>query len=282
MKNWTCCILSVVLMFTSSVWETKWVKEASSFFLSFFMGIEECATEKEVYIDLSQTEISDEMKIEIENIRKEISLEQPEKTEKKPTVLIYHTHTDEAYFKGENDYVETSAGRTKNQQYSVVAVGDKLKTELENYGFTVIHDKTDNVSPGFNKAYQTSYETIEKYIGKADVFIDLHRDAYYGQNPNYVENKENNAARLCFVVAKGENYTYKPKWQENYKLAQKMTDTLNEICPKICKDVIFKDTRFNQHVSDKCLLIEVGNEKNGIAEAKESAKIIAEAFNVLF
>ncbi len=282
MKNWTCCILSVVLIFTSSVWQISWVKEAWSFFLSFFMGMEDCAVQKEIIIDLSQNNVSDEMKIEIENIKKQISLEKTEKQPQKPTVLIYHTHTDEAYFKGENDYVETSVGRTKNQQYSVVAVGDKLKTELENYGFTVIHDKTDNVSAGFNKAYQTSYETIKSYIGKVDVFIDLHRDAYYGQNPNYISNENNNAARLCFVVANGENYTYKPNWQENYKLAQKLTDSLNEICPKICKDVIFKNTRFNQHVADKCLLIEVGNEQNDINEAKESAKIIAEAFNTLF
>lgn len=282
MKNWTCCILSVVLMVTSSVWQISGIKEATSLFLSFFMGIEDTETQREIIIDLGENDISDEMKIEIENIKKQISLEKTEKQEKKPTVLIYHTHTDEAYLKGEQDYVETSVGRTKNQEYSVVEVGNKLKTELENYGFTVIHDKTDNVSPGFNKAYQTSYETIKSYIGKVDVYIDLHRDAYYGQNPNYVKNEENNAAQLCFVVAKGENYTYKPNWQENYKLAQKLTDSLNEICPQICKDVIFKNTRFNQHVGNMCLLIEVGNEKNDLAEAKESAKVIAKAFNMLF
>ena len=282
MKKWTCCILSVVLMATSSVTNKVDLKTVTSFFLSFFMGIEAVETEKEIYIDLGEEDITSQMKIEIENIKKQISLEQIEKQEKKPTVLIYHTHTDEAYLKGDNDYVETSVGRTKNQEYSVVAVGAKLKEELEKFGFTVIHDKTDNVSPGFNKAYQTSYETISPYIGKVDIYIDLHRDAYYGQKNNYVEYNKKPAAKICFVVANGENYTYKPNWQENYKLAQKFTDTLNEICPEICKDVIFKNSRFNQHVSESCLLIEFGNEQNTLNEVKESAIIVAEAFNVLF
>lgn len=282
MKKWTCCILSVVLMATSSVNYKVDLKTATSFFLSFFMGIEAVEAEKEIYIDLGEENITSEMKIEIENIKKQISLEKNEKKEKKPTVLIYHTHTDEAYLKGDSDYVETSVGRTKNQEYSVVAVGAKLKEELEKFGFTVIHDKTDNVSPGFNKAYQTSYETISPYIGKVDIYIDLHRDAYYGQKPNCVKYNEKSAAKVCFVVANGENYTYKPNWQENYKLAQKFTNTLNEICPEICKDVIFKNSRFNQHVSESCLLIEFGNEQNTLNEVKESAIIVAEAFNMLF
>ena len=279
MKKWTCCILSFMLMTTSVIGDYLNLEGATSFFLSFFMGIEQDA--KEVFIDFEKNS-DDEMQIEIENIKRQISFETSEKTEKRPTVLIYHTHTDEAYLKGEYDYVETSVGRTKNQNYSVVAVGDKLKTELENFGFTVIHDKTDNVAKGFNNAYETSYETIKPYIGKVDIYIDLHRDAYYGQKTNYVTNNDKKAAQICFVVAKGENYTYKPKWQENLKLAQKLTDKLNEICPNLCKDVVFKNSRFNQHVSDSCLLIEMGNEQNTLSEVTESATIVAEAFNLLF
>ncbi len=283
MKNWTCLLLSFVLLFTSAFSEHDALKKTTSFFLKIFMGIEAQSAEKEIVIDFSQDILTDDMQIEIENIKAEICLEEklPLK-EKRPRILIYHTHTDEAYLKGDQDYVETSTGRTKNQDYSVVAVGNTLKKSLENYDFTVIHDKTDNVSKGFNQAYQTSYETIEPYIGSVDVFIDLHRDAYMGQKTNTVEKDNVKYAHICFVVAKGENYTYKPKWQENYKLAQKLTDKLNEICPGICKDIIFKNTRFNQHVSDSCILIEMGNEENTLDEVKASAEVVAQAFNILF
>ncbi len=280
MKNWTCYILSFALVVAASLPNAK---AYTNNVLSYFLGIEPENSSQQVFVDFKREEVSDEMKIEIENIKKQIQIEKNETyTKERPTVLIYHTHTDEAFYKGDEDYVETSAGRTKNQDYSVVAVGAKLKEELEKYGFTVIHDKTDNVSAGFNKAYQTSYETIQPYIGKVDVFIDLHRDAYYGQNPNGVIVGDKKAAKVCFVVANGENYTYKPNWQENYKLAQKLTDTLNEICPKICDEVIFKNSRFNQHVSTSCLLIEFGNEKNTLEEVKESAVVMAQAINILF
>jgi len=280
MKNWTCYILSAVLLVASSLPNTK---KAANTFLSFFLGIGNEGAESAVFVDLEQAEISDEMKIEIENIKNQIYLEKNEnKKSELPTVLIYHTHTDESFFKGDADYVETSVGRTKNQEYSVVAVGAKLKEELENYGFTVIHDKTDNVSAGFYSAYDTSYKTIKPYIGKVDVFIDLHRDAYYGQKPNYVTFKDKQAAKVSFVVANGEDYTYKPNWKENFILAQKLTDSLNEICPGICNDVIFKDSRFNQHVSKSCMLIEFGNEKNSLSEVKESATIVAQAIYMLF
>lgn len=283
MKNWTCCILSFALLCMSAFSEFDITKNTTNAFLGFFMGLEAENTNKELVIDFSQDIVSMDMQIEIDNIKAQILREENTlKTETRPKILIYHTHTDEAFLHDGQDYVETSAGRTKNQDYSVVAVGKALRNSLEEFGFSVIHDKTDNVSKGFNQAYQTSYETIEPYIGSVDVFIDIHRDAYLGQNPNSIKTENGNYAYVCFVVAKGENYTYKPNWQENYKLAQKLTDKLNEICPGICKDIIFKNTRFNQHVSDSCLLIEVGNEQNTLTEVKSSAQIIAQAFNMVF
>lgn len=281
MRNWTCCVLSFVLLFTSSFSGSDVVKKVTSFFFEAVFGIGK-EEEREIVIDLSVQELPEDMQIEIQNIKAEILAENKNEKAEKPDILIYHTHTDEAYLKGEQDYVETSLGRTKDDKYSVVAVGNSLRNALEGFGFTVIHDKTDNVSKGFNRAYQTSYETIEKYIGETEVFIDLHRDAYYGQNPNTVIHNNKEYARICFVVAKGENYTYKPNWQENYKLAQKLTDKLNEICPDIARDIIFKDTRFNQHVSDACLLIEMGNEQNTLEQVKSSAEMVAEAFNMIF
>ena len=55
---------------------------------------------------------------------------------------------------------------------------------------------------------------------------------------------------------------------------------MNELCPGIAKGIIFKDkTRFNQHVSGSCLLIEMGNEQNTLEQVKASAEIVAAAMN---
>lgn len=290
MKKWTCCLLSAVLLTVFSVNPAS--NENSEDFVgfvlkkavSFFMGIdgEKLNNDTEgvfVTVDLTKDE---DFSLEIEKIKGETVIESNENelsetSDNKNRVLIYHTHTDEAYFKGDLEYTETSVGRTGDNNYNVVNVGEKLKAELEMRGFTVTHDSANNLKNGFNKAYQTSYETIKPYIGETDIYIDLHRDAYMGKEPNFLTADGNEYAYVCFVVAKGENYTDKPHWQENYKLAQKLTDKMNELCPGIAKDIVFKNTRFNQHVSDSCLLIEMGNERNSLAQVRASAEIVAEA-----
>lgn len=280
MKKWTCSILSFVLLTLSAFSPTEFSFKSDVLYsaFSFFLGIEAEKTSKEIYIDLAPESISQSMQIEIDNINAQL-LREDFKVQKANTILLYHTHTDEAFLKGDQDYVETSLGRTKDQNYSIVKVGDIFKTSLQNFGFTVIHDKTDNVRNGFYNAYDTSYETIKQYIGKVDVYVDMHRDAYSGKEPNFITNEGKEYAYIAFVVANGENYTYKPNWQENYKIAKLLNDKLNELCPGISKGIIFKDKRFNQHVSDSCLLIEMGNEKNTLGQVEASAELVAQAFS---
>lgn len=261
--------------------------------VSFFMGIDAKNGENVIAVAVDLTN-DEKFSLEIEKINKETAYggkeekneatdsetsENDEKNETVKKVLIYHTHTDEAYFKGDAQYVETSVGRTADNNYNVVNIGEKLKEELEMRGFAVTHESANNLKNGFNKAYQTSYETIKKYIGETDIYIDLHRDAYMGTEPNFISANGKEYAHVCFVVAKGENYNDKPHWQENYKLARKLTDKMNELCPGIAKDIIFKNTRFNQHVSDSCLLIEMGNERNTVEQVRASAEIVASAMD---
>lgn len=294
MKKWTCCILSVIMLIAFSYPNSKNVTlDADNTSVSvdenpiftaikgiteFFLGIRK-SEGKEIVVDLTSVP-SEEMLIEIEKIEplEKPNIESESKPQQKmPTVLIYHTHTDEAYLKGNKNYLETSVGRSLDQNYNVVAVGDALKQALEDEGFTVIHDKTDNVSESFSNAYQKSYETIKQYIGSVDIYIDLHRDAYYGQDRDVVFSGEV-YSHICFVVANGQNYSQKPNWQENYALALSLTEKVNSIVPNMANDIIFKSARYNQHVSTSSLLIEMGHEENDIEAVKRSAKIVAQAF----
>ena len=64
----------------------------------------------------------------------------------KPEVLIYHTHTNENYNANMPD--------SYNEETNVVGAGDVLEMELENnYGISVIHDKTDHC-----RSYNDSYK----------------------------------------------------------------------------------------------------------------------------
>ncbi len=204
----------------------------------------------------------------------------PEPTKKPITVLIYHTHNDESYYKGTKKYIETDIGRSFDEKYNVIAVGEALKKKLERYGFYVEHDKSDNVSDGFNYAYDTSLKNIKNRGKNYDIYIDLHRDAYAQTDKNYITDalgKEYAFIRL--VVANGKNYKEKPNYSLNYKFAEKLNNKMNLILSGITKEIFIKDARLNQHLSGKCLLIEIGNEKNDLSQVINSTDIIAKALD---
>ena len=128
-----------------------------------------------------------------------------------PQILIYHTHTQEAYRQIEGEeYVETGSWRTADHDQSVVAVGEAIKQELEEYGFTIVHDTTNHEPPELSTSYTRSLETMEKYVedySMISMFIDVHRDAYgdveAGKN-DYVVVNGDECARVMFVVGTGE------------------------------------------------------------------------------
>ena len=127
-----------------------------------------------------------------------------------PQILIYHTHTQEAYrqIPGE-EYVETGSWRTADEEQSVVAVGEALKKELEAYGYIVMHDTTNHEPPKLATSYSRSVQTMLQYQRQYPtlrVFIDLHRDAYgdiEAGSKDYVTVGGDECARIMFVVGTG-------------------------------------------------------------------------------
>ncbi len=201
-----------------------------------------------------------------------------------PQILIYHTHTQEAYNPTDEDaYVASGSWRTHDEDHSVVAVGEVLKKELESYGFSVIHDTTDHEPPKLSTAYSRSLTTMLEYQQEYPtlrVFIDLHRDAYNdieAGSKDYVTVDGQQCARVMCVVGTGENYegSEKPNYESNVKLAQALTSGLEDICDGFTRPIRVKPGRYNQQVSDMCLLIEVGHNANSLEQALNSAPYIA-------
>ena len=206
------------------------------------------------------------------------------KIEGRPVVLIYHTHTTEAY-RQTNDctYRESGDFRTKEQDKNIVAVGEKLKSQLESLGFIVYHNVTDHEPPKLATSYDRSVVTMEKYKNEynVDIFIDLHRDAAsVEKNSNdvvIIDGKR--CARLMFVVGKGTKYQVKPDFSSNFKLASLITDNLEDVASGLTRDVRVKDGRYNQHLSSMSLLVEVGHNANTLEEAMNSVYYLASAIS---
>ena len=75
--------------------------------------------------------------------------------------------------------------------------------------------------------------------------------------------------------ATGAGFDERPDWPQNLELAQALTDAINAAAPGVARDVKIKTGRFNQHVSTSALLIEVGNNRNTLAQALAACPVIA-------
>ena len=201
------------------------------------------------------------------------------------TVLIYHTHTNEAYRQTTADpYRETDAWRTDDQAHSVVRVGEALTDLLTARGFRVTHDVTDHEPPELGTAYERSLKTITGYPETFDLYIDLHRDAYTPAvyKTVAVEAGGANVAQLMFLVGNGKGFDDDPAYfPRNLTYARKLTERLNQRAPGLCQEVLIKNGRYNQHVG-LSILVEAGHNRNSLMEAVASmpflADVIAETF----
>jgi len=202
-----------------------------------------------------------------------------------PKVLIYHTHNTEAYEQTEDStYEESGEWRTYENDKNIVAVGALLAKMLrEEYGFSVIHDKSDHEPPKLSTAYSRSLETMERYKREYPslvMFIDVHRDAGGENTAVTIDGKP--TARLMFVVGTGEGATgtgfgEMPDFESNYALASAISGHISAEHPGLMRNIRVKTGRYNQHVSSQCLLVEVGDNMNTLEEALNAIPHLAEA-----
>ncbi|MEN6339282.1 MAG: stage II sporulation protein P [Clostridiaceae bacterium] len=200
-----------------------------------------------------------------------------------PTILIYHTHATESYRKGKLDtYVETESGRTRDNNFNVVAVGEALAEALRAHGFTVIHDTTNVEGEDITSAYSRSLEIMQQYDG-IDLYIDLHRNAsgQKGKSDNTVLIGETPCAKLFFVVGTGigtyeGEYDTLPDWKSSYTFATSVMQAIAEKEPTLVKPIRLKVGRFNQHMG-LCLLAEIGTNADTLAAALNTVPYLADA-----
>ena len=198
-------------------------------------------------------------------------------------VLIYHTHTHEAYQMTEQEaYTPLENWRTDDNDHNIVRVGDELADELEKRGFEVVHDDSDFEQDDLSSSYSRSLEALlQRSAEEFDLIIDLHRDAYVEGAQLTCSYAGRKTANLMVLIGKGDSFQEKPHFQENYALACALTERINGLCPGLGRDVMVKTGRYNQHFSDHSLLIEVGSNGNTLEEALCSMPILADAIEEL-
>lgn len=199
-------------------------------------------------------------------------------------IIIFHTHTCESYTPSEKyPYEQTGNYRTTDLNYTVSRVGDELEKYLGVYGFNVLHDRTYHDYPAYTGSYSRSLNTVQGLLNQksSDIIIDLHRDAI-GSNSNYdptVKIGDDYVAQIMFVMGSNGGGLSHPNWQTNLQFAVKIQKKANELYPGLFKPMIFRNSRYNQHLGKAACIIEVGATGNTLEQCLNSMKYLSEVMN---
>ncbi|MBQ1931580.1 MAG: stage II sporulation protein P [Lachnospiraceae bacterium] len=194
-----------------------------------------------------------------------------------PKVLIHHTHATE-YFADSDP---------KDESTLIVGVGDYLEELLETrYGIQVIHDRT--VYP-YNEAYSQALKHVGAILAEnptIEVFIDLHRDA--GGTKKYTVNVDGKeTAHLMFFNGLSHNskgpieYLPNENQQANLAFSFQMKMAGDSLYPGLCKRNYLKAYRYNLHVLPRAVIVEVGDHRNTLQEAKNAMEPLARILHLI-
>ena len=206
-----------------------------------------------------------------------------------PTVLIVHTHATEGY-KNDGQYQESDAYNTLDNNYNMIAVGDRLAQLLRAQGISVIHDRT-NHNKDYLKAYQSSRKSVSDYLEEypsIQLVLDLHRDAFGANDEEIRKNaltatyNGKKAAKIMFVVtaAGSGNKMPHPNWKENAAAVFKFRLVLESIFPGITYKTWVQTApkhNYNQHLHTGSMLLEIGAVGNTQQEAFNTVEVLAQA-----
>ena len=248
--------------------------------ISFFYNIDNNDTKSTFTFNPFQVSEDSISKLPTNNDRKNTQIYNPslkkEIDKSKPEILIYHSHTTENYNAAEPE--------SSDENTNVVGVGDVLSNELEeNYGISVIHDKTDHCI-SYNDSYTRSGESVDKYLkqyGDFKMVIDLHRDSIEDKSVTTTQVYGMSASKIMFVNAKNST-----RYDKNKELTDKVFNKTAELFPSLPIKILTYNrgkNAFNQSKSDGCLLFEIGSNTNTPEESKVTAqcmaRVIAEILN---
>ena len=183
-----------------------------------------------------------------------------------PMVLLYHTHTTEAF---------SGVTRTRDADKNVVAVGEGVARSLKAAGIGVVHDATIHDDPAFNGSYTRSAQTMRKNLKQfpsIQVTLDIHRDTMTSKNGTrykptvLVDGKK--ACQIMIISGCDDDGSLGfPDWEQNLRLAVRLQKGAASLFPNLMRPLNFSPNRYNEQITKGSLLVEFGTEVNTLDEA---------------
>ena len=207
-----------------------------------------------------------------------------DKEKEGPKVLIYHTHSQEAF-------QDSRSGEVSD---TIMGMGAYLTKILnDTYGIPTLHHEGvyDLIDGNMDrsKAYQLAEPQVQKILKEnpsIEVVIDLHRDGV-GESTHLVTDiGGKQTAQIMFFnglsrsKANGDiGYLSNPYIEDNLAFSLQMQLAAAKMYPGFTRRIYLKSYRYNMHLKPKSLLIEAGAQTNTVEEMKNAMVVLAKTLD---
>lgn len=199
-----------------------------------------------------------------------------------PKILIYHTHSQEAF-------ADSVPG---DKSTTIVGVGERLTQILtDTYGYKVLHHTGEYDVKVRDDAYAQSLPAIEKLLAEnpsIEVVIDLHRDQMPEGTKLLMDLDGRPTARFMFFNGMSRtrktgniSYLYNENLQDNLRFSFQMQLTAAKYYPGLTRKIYLKSYRYNMHLKPKTLLVELGAQNNTVEEAMNACDPLAHILDLV-
>lgn len=179
-------------------------------------------------------------------------------------IAVYHTHSDESY-------VPTDGAASIYANGGILKVGDSFSSRLRELGVGVLHSKRPH-DPHDANAYIRSRRTAVQLLQQNPMaLIDVHRDA---APPDVYSTKiqGNPVTRVKIVIGRSN-----PRFSANLQFAKQLKAELDRSQPGVVQGILLTKGNFNQDLSPRAILVEVGAHTNSRYAAQRGIALFADA-----
>lgn len=199
-----------------------------------------------------------------------------------PQILIYHTHSQEAFADSVPGDVNTG----------IVGVGEYLTQVLtEQYGYRVLHHTGQYDVETRDNAYSRALPEVEQLLAKnpsIQVVIDLHRDEVAQDTRLVTELQGRSTAKFMFFNGLSRtrktgdiDYLRNENQEANLAFSFQMQLKAAEYYPGLTRRIYLKGYRYNMHLCPRTLLVELGAQNNTYEEAINACDPLAHILDMV-
>ena len=199
-----------------------------------------------------------------------------------PQILIYHTHSQEAFADSVPGDVNTG----------IVGVGECLtKILTEQYGYRVLDHTGQYDVETRDNAYSRALPAVEQILAEnpsIQVIIDLHRDEVAEETKLVTDIQGRPTARFMFFNGLSRtrktgdiDYLANENQEANLAFSFQMQLKAAEYYPGLTRRIYLKGYRYNMHLRPRTLLVELGAQNNTVEEAINACDPLAHILDMV-